>query len=1677
MINILSANPTKKNKSTKKRERRRSLILEMLEDRRLLAGIYDFGDAPKPYKTTMAEVGAHHQAIGPQMGVLRDAENDGTHSNLANADGMDEDGVVFGTLRVGQTDAIVIVNLRNAPNGARLDGWIDFNRDGNWGGSEEQVFLSHPVIEGDNILRFAIPSYSVSNTTFARFRVSTLGGLSVGGYAADGEIEDYAIEIVAPSRSTERFSSPITLFDSVEGASDVIDFDGDGDFDLVGNSLQGMSESGLGWLEQTGPMSFVQRTLATGRWGYSNVIDWDRDGDIDLIASQASNGTPLQLFRNDGVAGLTRQDLGPNSPLTVYFSSFNLGDIDSDGDWDIIAATEAVSATEKNIFLLINEGAGSFTTRVIIQRNEHLYGPSISDINSDGLLDFVYTTHTSQNAGKISVVLQNENLTFTENLLTTTWGHVTHGLGVDFEEDGDMDVLSGGASQLNREIELYLNNGSEVFSQVIPQSEIYPYTEGISDVFPADLNGDGKFDIVWGDWWGRAVGWIPHTTTSPFSVRKLFTFSGMGNKVKAVDFDQDGDLDIIGSNANDTFSSSGVGFQFFMRNESFVLLDKLPDQLNRQAGIPQDVSLTGLKSNRTGGSTLKVTATSSNPSLLPTPSIAYSSPNDSALLTFTPSAGRAGASVVTVYVEDAGIDGDINTSFDNVRYSRDFVVTVDAQNTPPSLDSLNDLAIAENAALQTLSLTGLSAGSNDFQPIRVTATSSNPSLIPNPTVAYTSPNTTGSLSFKPVANQFGTSTITVNVEDGGLDGDIETTVDNLTVIRSFSVTVNPINDLPTIDALSNLTIKQNAGKQIISLSGITAGGGESQPLRVSITSSNSEVILNPTVDYVSPNQNGSISFMPSPNTTGTTLINIKVEDSGLDGNLDTTDDNGFFIRQFSVTNKPLMHIYWDNGKSIYRGDEDGTDIKPVITNTGDIGAMRFDIDPARKRIITASYSFPDQNTSSSIHISNLDGLNRQLLRRDLPLGIIPQSITFNPINGNIYYSPHALEDYAKRQCFCPGGIQIVSPDSVSLITLNQRPWYVQDMEVDSVRGHVFYDVHPTFGGAPSGFAGIRRMNLDGSNDIAILSTGGASWFALDKEGERIYFMEDTLGDSFDGRTIYRMNMDGTNVQTVITLSDNSVTIFDVDIDSVDRKLVWLIYNSGLNTSTVQRANLDGTGIESLFTINGSSRWLALSHPSNTDPTLDSISNFSISENSPPQDVNLTNITAGLGESQPLRLTATSSNPSLIPNPTVTYTSPNTTGSLSFTPVANQFGTSAITVNVEDGGLDNDLNTASDNASFSQSFVVTVNQRNDLPAIALSPIITSLPENGSTPDGMVVADIVVTDDDRGTNSLFLSGPDSSYFQIISSVGGPRLQLVPDALLDYEAKPLLELTVNVDDSSIGTMPDASVNYRLDITNIRDAVIIDRRIFYHRSLSAVFGNGSGNPNAAIDPSKFALLPGEQPSFANYSNYVKGLNGLIIDMSKLTPSVTVPDFAFATWNGIDSAGFVAVSATPVITLFPGGGSFGSDRVKIEFPDDAIRNTWLRVTVLANANTDLASNDVFYFGNAVGDFNVGNLSGPPVTVRTNASDTSAVRQNQSIGANSAAITNVYDINKDGRVNSADTSIVRQHQSGSLIRFFTAPASLQLALAPDETDTVMSNTTWLGELDSTTSRRRRNRLL
>jgi hypothetical protein len=72
---------------------------------------------------------------------------------------------------------------------------------------------------------------------------------------------------------------------------------------------------------------------------------------------------------------------------------------------------------------------------------------------------------------------------------------------------------------------------------------------------------------------------------------------------------------------------------------------------------------------------------------------------------------------------------------------------------------------------------------------RITATSSDTALIPDPIVLYASADVPSSLSFSPVPDANGTATLSIQVEDGGPDNDFATTEDNRQATHQVEVNV------------------------------------------------------------------------------------------------------------------------------------------------------------------------------------------------------------------------------------------------------------------------------------------------------------------------------------------------------------------------------------------------------------------------------------------------------------------------------------------------------------------------------------------------------------------------------------------------------------------------------------------------------------------------------------------------------------------------------------------------------------------------------------------------------------------------------------------------------------------------------------------------------------------------
>ena len=215
-----------------------------------------------------------------------------------------------------------------------------------------------------------------------------------------------------------------------------------------------------------------------------------------------------------------------------------------------------------------------------------------------------------------------------------------------------------------------------------------------------------------------------------------------------------------------------------------------------------------------------------------------------------------------------------------------------------------------------------------------------------------------------------------------------------------------------------------------------------------------------------------------------------------------------------------------------------------------------------------------------------------------------------------------------------------------------------------------------------------------------------------------------------------------------------------------------------------------------------------------------------------------------------------------------------------------------------------------------------------------------------------------------------------------------------------------------------------------------VVGRYVFYNDSAWDG-NNAAANPadDLAIAVDKRALLPGQQAEFAHYTSYDKGLNGLMIDLDDLAAGtmLTALDFQFRAGNSDDPAAWPAAPIPISVTLRPGAGLGGSTRVTLIWADhEAIRNQWLQVTVQATPNTNLPSEDVFYFGAAIGESGLGNGDGslPPKPLAyfpVNVTDEIGARNHPHTGLDPAGLDDAFDFNRDRDVDTTDEAIARTH--------------------------------------------------
>ena len=172
---------------------------------------YDFSDAP--LTGTSYGSASHRSLTGLRLGPAVTSEN--TVYDSANASADVDDGVGNDPLFRGRASTFTA----QVSGPGKLSGWADWNDDGDFADSGEQIAInaidggsgdSDGLANGSIVVSVTPPVTAATTPTVARFRFSSNAGASSSGLAGFGEVEDFEFSVIYPSLAVSKSSAPIT---------------------------------------------------------------------------------------------------------------------------------------------------------------------------------------------------------------------------------------------------------------------------------------------------------------------------------------------------------------------------------------------------------------------------------------------------------------------------------------------------------------------------------------------------------------------------------------------------------------------------------------------------------------------------------------------------------------------------------------------------------------------------------------------------------------------------------------------------------------------------------------------------------------------------------------------------------------------------------------------------------------------------------------------------------------------------------------------------------------------------------------------------------------------------------------------------------------------------------------------------------------------------------------------------------------------------------------------------------------------------------------------------------------------------------------------------------------------------------------------------------------------------
>lgn len=234
----------------------------------------------------------------------------------------------------------------------------------------------------------------------------------------------------------------------------------------------------------------------------------------------------------------------------------------------------------------------------------------------------------------------------------------------------------------------------------------------------------------------------------------------------------------------------------------------------------------------------------------------------------------------------------------------------------------------------------------------------------------------------------------------------------------------------------------------------------------------------------------------------------------------------------------LEQLFWTDTPVIRSSSLDGTNVTTL--SSGNIPRF-LDIDETNKKIYWTAGSCSGMGC---IKRSNLDGTNIETVIGGL---IYPQKIKLDVANNYLYWSDKpilAIDSYVIRRS---------NLDGSNLIDVTQPSPGDLGLELDLFNGYMYW------GTVDNSSLVIKRANLDGVNVSMTSNIDALTNFTVDAEKGYIY--------AIVGTKIKRMNLDGSNSLELISGIGNP---YDITLDSTKEFLFW----SDTDKKIIQRMNLN-----------------------------------------------------------------------------------------------------------------------------------------------------------------------------------------------------------------------------------------------------------------------------------------------------------------------------------------------------------------------------------------------------------------------------------------------------------------------------------------------------------------------